>query len=60
MNKDQIKGSVKQAEGKAKQVTGKIIGNKALEVKGIIENTAGKVQKARGDQVEQFKKGNAH
>jgi uncharacterized protein YjbJ (UPF0337 family) len=34
MNKDQVKGRIKNAEGKLKEVTGKIVGNKSLEAKG--------------------------
>lgn len=49
MNKDQIKGAVKEVEGKVKEVTGKIVGNKRLETEGQIDKAAGKVQSAYGD-----------
>ena len=49
MNKDQIKGRVKEAEGTIKQVTGKIVGNENLEEKGRVEKVAGTVQAGYGD-----------
>lgn len=56
MNKDQVKGRIKQAEGKAKEVAGKIVGNKNLKRKGQLENAAGKVQAGFGDLKEDLKK----
>jgi uncharacterized protein YjbJ (UPF0337 family) len=49
MNKDQIKGRVKEAKGEIKKDTGKLFGNKKLEVEGTAEKAAGKVQKRVGD-----------
>lgn len=49
MNKDQVKGSIKEATGKAKKVAGKIVGNKNMEVEGNVEETLGKVQRGFGD-----------
>ena len=49
MNKDQVKGHVKQVEGKVKEVTGKIVGNDKLEIEGQIDKAAGKAQSAYGD-----------
>ena len=49
MNKDQVKGRVGEAEGKVKEVVGKVVGNKELEVKGKIEKAAGKIQGTYGD-----------
>ena len=37
MNKDQIKGREKEVAGKIKQVVGKIVGNKEMEVKGAVK-----------------------
>jgi serine protease Do len=34
LNKDQIKGRIKEAEGKLKEVAGRIVGNESLEAKG--------------------------
>ncbi|MEO8738783.1 MAG: CsbD family protein [Casimicrobiaceae bacterium] len=49
MNKDQVKGRVEEAKGKAKEVAGKVVGNKKLEVEGDANQVAGKVQKTYGD-----------
>ena len=49
MNKDQMKGRVKEIKGTIKEVTGKAVGNKDLENKGYIQKTAGKVQAGYGD-----------
>jgi uncharacterized protein YjbJ (UPF0337 family) len=37
MNKDQVKGRIKQAKGKIKGATGVLVGNKRLEVEGKID-----------------------
>jgi len=39
INKDQVKGRIKVAEGKAKEIAGKVAGNKTLEAKGRAEKT---------------------
>jgi uncharacterized protein YjbJ (UPF0337 family) len=57
MNKDQVKGRVKEITGKIKETTGSIVGNKSLERKGTVENAAGKVQAGIGDLKEDLKKG---
>ena len=56
MNKDQIKGRVKEAKGKAKEVTGRIVDDKDLEEEGIVESTIGKVQAGYGDLKADLKK----
>lgn len=56
MNKDQIEGRFEEAKGKVKEVTGKVVGNKDLEEKGIIQNASGKVQADAGDIKEDIKK----
>jgi uncharacterized protein YjbJ (UPF0337 family) len=48
-NKDQVKGRADEAVGKAKQVSGAVIGSKELEVKGAIQKTTGIVQAKVGD-----------
>ena len=35
MNKDQVKGRIKEATGKVKEVTGKVVGNESLEAEGV-------------------------
>jgi uncharacterized protein YjbJ (UPF0337 family) len=49
MNKDQVKGHLKQAEGHVKEVAGKLVGNPTLEAKGKVEQAKGKVQSGVGD-----------
>ena len=41
MNRDQVKGRVKESEGKIKEVTGKLVGNETLEAKGKVQKTLG-------------------
>lgn len=48
-NKDQIKGRVKEAKGKIKEVAGDLVGNDRLETKGKIEKNLGKAQAKLGD-----------
>ena len=55
MNKDQVKGRVKEVKGKVKEVTGRIIGDKTMENKGKLQNATGKAQKAFGDVKEDIK-----
>jgi len=49
MNKDQIKGTVKDVAGKVQEKTGEIIGSPEQEFKGERKQVAGKTQKAVGD-----------
>jgi uncharacterized protein YjbJ (UPF0337 family) len=56
MNKDQVKGRVKEATGTLKEATGKAVGNKRLEEKGMIEKDVGKVQAGLGDLKNDLKK----
>ena len=49
MDKNQIKGDVKKAKGKVKEVTGRTIGNEEMERKGKLEHAKGTVQKGYGD-----------
>jgi uncharacterized protein YjbJ (UPF0337 family) len=49
MNKDQIKGRVKEAEGKIKEVAGKLVGNETLEAKGKVQKILGEAQAKFGD-----------
>jgi uncharacterized protein YjbJ (UPF0337 family) len=48
-NKDQVKGRIKEAEGKVKEVAGKLVGNQKLEAKGKIQKVLGKAQAKFGD-----------
>jgi uncharacterized protein YjbJ (UPF0337 family) len=49
MNKDQVKGRVKEAEGKVKEVAGKLVGNEKMEAKGKVEKVLGRAQAKFGD-----------
>ncbi len=49
MNKDQIKGTLKDVAGKAQEKTGQLTGNREQQLKGIGRQVAGKAQKAVGD-----------
>jgi uncharacterized protein YjbJ (UPF0337 family) len=44
MNKDQVKGRVKEATGKIKEVVGKLVANETLEAKGKVQKTVGEAQ----------------
>lgn len=49
INKDQVKGRVKEAEGKVKEAAGKLVGNEKLEAKGKVQQILGKAQAKFGD-----------
>jgi uncharacterized protein YjbJ (UPF0337 family) len=49
MNKDQVKGRVKEAEGKIKEAAGKLVGNDRLQAKGKVEQILGHAQAKFGD-----------
>lgn len=56
MNKDQVKGRLKEAKGEIKKDAGKLVGNKSLEAEGVIDKATGKVQSALGDGKNAIKK----
>ena len=49
MNKDQVKGTLKDAAGKVQETAGKVIGSHEHQHKGIEKQVEGKAQKAVGD-----------
>ena len=49
VNKDQVKGRVREAKGKIKEAAGKLVGNEKLEVKGKIQKVLGQAQTKYGD-----------
>jgi uncharacterized protein YjbJ (UPF0337 family) len=49
MNKDQVKGRVKEVKGKIKEVAGDLVGNEELEARGKVQKTLGKAQAKYGD-----------
>jgi uncharacterized protein YjbJ (UPF0337 family) len=48
MDKDRIKGTLKQAEGTAKEALGKLSDDPALEAEGKVKTAEGTLQKAFG------------
>jgi len=56
MDKDQIKGRVKEAKGKIKEETGRLTGNEHLRDNGKIEKNVGRVQSKYGDLKSDIKK----
>ena len=55
MNKDQVKGTAKDAAGKIQEAAGKATGSKEHEAKGLGKQAAGKAQKTYGDAKEAVK-----
>jgi uncharacterized protein YjbJ (UPF0337 family) len=49
INKDQVKGRIEEATGASKQVIGKLVDDKTLEVKGIVQKNVGKARANFGD-----------
>jgi len=49
MNKDQVKGTLKDVAGKLQETTGQVLGDHSQQVKGIKKQVDGKAQKAVGD-----------
>ncbi|MGB7481204.1 MAG: CsbD family protein [Burkholderiaceae bacterium] len=60
MNKDQVKGTAKQAAGKVQEGAGKMVGSREQEAKGLGKQAAGKVQKSVGDAKEAVKSPTRH
>jgi uncharacterized protein YjbJ (UPF0337 family) len=56
MNKKQIKGRVKAVQGRIKEATGKLVGNKAMERKGAAEKGAADKKVLYEDLKEDFRK----
>ena len=55
MNKDQVKGAVKDIGGKIQKEAGKLVGSEEQEAKGMANQAEGKVQKKAGDLKEAVK-----
>ena len=56
VNKDQVAGIAKQVKGSVKEAAGKATGNKQTQAEGKADKVAGKVQKAYGDLKSDIKK----
>jgi uncharacterized protein YjbJ (UPF0337 family) len=57
MNRDQIKGRMKEAGGKLQQKAGKATGSLKQQAKGLAKEAEGKVQKNVGDARDDAEKG---
>ncbi len=57
MDKDRIKGSIKKAEGTAKDTLGKATDNPKLRAQGKMKKAEGSIQKAFGKAKDAFRKG---
>jgi uncharacterized protein YjbJ (UPF0337 family) len=57
MDKDRIKGTVKQAQGKVMEGVGKATDDPNLQAKGKVKNAEGAVQKAFGKAKDALRKG---
>ena len=49
MNKDQVKGAVKDVAGKAQEKVGELTGSDKQQIKGMKNQVEGKIQKGFGD-----------
>ena len=58
MNKNQVKGSLKDVAGKVQEEAGKLVGSKEQQVKGLGKQISGNVQKSYGDAKEVIKDSN--
>ena len=57
MNRDQVKGRMKEAGGTLQQKAGKAIGNRTQQAKGMLKRGMGKLQKSAGDSRDDAEKG---
>ena len=55
MNKDQVKGKIKEVAGEVQEHTGKALGSAEQQAKGHAREMEGKAQKAAGDTKENLK-----
>lgn len=58
MNKNQVKGAVKDIAGKVQEKVGQLVGSKEQQVKGLGKQIAGKAEKTLGDAKEVIKDAN--
>ena len=56
VNRDQVAGLAKQMKGSVKQAAGKATGNRRTQVEGAADKIAGKVQKTFGDVKDKVRK----
>jgi len=56
MNKDQVKGTMKDIAGKAQEKAGELTGSEKQQLKGLKNQVEGKIQKGVGDVKDAFDK----
>lgn len=56
VNRDQVAGVAKQIKGSVKQAAGKATGNRRVQAEGMAEKVSGKVQKTYGDVKDKVRK----
>lgn len=49
VNKNQVKGTLKDVAGKVQEEAGKLVGNKEQQAKGLLKQVEGKAEKTLGD-----------
>lgn len=57
MNRDQVKGSVKDAAGKIQRKVGEAVGSTKQQIKGAAKQVEGKIQKGIGNARDDAEKG---
>jgi uncharacterized protein YjbJ (UPF0337 family) len=57
MNRDQVKGSVKDAAGKIQRKVGEAVGSTKQQIKGAVKQVEGKIQKGIGNARDDAEKG---
>ena len=57
VNKDQVNGRVDEAKGAVKEITGKVLDDKGMEIEGNIQKNVGKAQAGYGDIKQDIKEG---
>jgi uncharacterized protein YjbJ (UPF0337 family) len=55
MNRKQLRGAVKGAAGRLEEATGKLIGNRELQRRGLSRRMAGKSESLAGNAMEAIK-----
>lgn len=55
MNKQQVTGRVEQAKGTLKEIAGKALGDRELQVEGLLDQATGKATRKVGDLKEKVK-----
>jgi uncharacterized protein YjbJ (UPF0337 family) len=55
MNKDQVRGAIKDAAGKLQEKVGHAFGNRKQQVQGVTKQVVGKTQERAGDMKEVVK-----